>query len=302
VLIIIVFKETRGSVLLSRKATKLNKYYQQREDQGYYGFDMLINNTPTPQRIRWKVKADEERASLKIMIFTSCYRPFALLLLDPTVFFFSLWISFSWAILYMLFSIIPYAFSTIYGFSLQEQGAVFTSVSVASILATVLSIVQEKIATRQHDKFNSSPEGRLTFACYESALLPLGLFIFGWTAQPGIHWVVPAIALGMATIGIFFIYLAVFLYLADTYGRFASSAIAAQSFCRNLLGGAFPLFTKSLFDVMATPGVGGRGGARFGGASSFLGAVGCLLTIVPWVLVLYGPRIRARSRFASALT
>lgn len=264
---------------------------------------MLINNTntPTTQRIRWKVKADEERASLKIMIFTSCYRPFALLLLDPTVFFFSLWISFSWAILYMLFSIIPYAFSTVYHFSLQEQGAVFTSVSVASIIATVLSIVQEKIANRHH-KLNSSPEGRLTFACYESALLPLGLFIFGWTAQPGIHWIVPAIALGMATMGIFFIYLAVFLYLADTYGMFASSAIAAQSFCRNLLGGAFPLFTKRLFDVMATPGVGGQGGAFFGGASSFLGGVGCLLTIVPWVLALYGPKIRARSRFASALS
>lgn len=26
---------------------------------------------------------------------------------------------------------------------------------------------------------------------------------------------------------------------------------------------------------------------------------GALLTLVPWVLVLYGPRIRARSKFAS---
>ena len=32
--------------------------------------------------------------------------------------------------------------------------------------------------------------------------------------------------------GIFSIYLAVFNYLADTYHRYASSALAAQSFCK----------------------------------------------------------------------
>ena len=174
-LIILVFKETRGSVLLSRKASELNKWYEKREALGYYGCDMVIAGKPHTQRIRWKVRADEERASLKIMIATSCYRPFALLLQDPTVFFFSLWISFSWAILYMLFSIIPYAFSTVYGFDLQQTGAVFASVSVASIVATVLSITQETIAGK-YGKLSSTPEGRLSFACYESAFLPIGLF------------------------------------------------------------------------------------------------------------------------------
>lgn len=135
---------------------------------------MLVNEKLESQRIRWKVKADEERASLKIMIATSCYRPFALLFIDPTVFFFSLWISFSWAILYMLFSIIPYAFETVYGFSLQQSGAVFTAVSVSGILATILSITQETIANK-HGKLSATPEGRLSFACYESALLPIGL-------------------------------------------------------------------------------------------------------------------------------
>lgn len=39
-------------------------------------------------------------------------------------------------------------------------------------------------------------------------------------------------AIGVATIGIFSIYLAVFSYLADVYHRYASSALAAQSFCK----------------------------------------------------------------------
>ena len=80
-------------------------------------------------------------------------------------------------------------------------------------------------------KMPSSVEGRLYFVCVESILLPIGLFWFGWTSFPSVHWIVPSMAVGCATMGIFSIYLATFNYLADTYHRFASSAIAAQSCC-----------------------------------------------------------------------
>lgn len=88
--------------------------------------------------------------------------------------------------------------------------------------------------------------------------------------------------------GMFSVYLAVFNYLADTYHRYASSALAAQSFCRNTLGGIFPLVIDAMFTKMT-----------FAGAASFLGGVGVVFTIVSWVLVFYGPMIHARSRFAS---
>ena len=74
----IFFKETRGSVLLSRKAKILNKWYEGRETLGLYGFDMPSeqNEKLQSQRIRWKVQSDEERESLLKMIGISCYRPF----------------------------------------------------------------------------------------------------------------------------------------------------------------------------------------------------------------------------------
>ena len=56
------------------------------------------------------------------------------------------------------------------------------------------------------------------------------------------------------------------------------------------LGGVFPLLTVQMYNKLT-----------YGGASSLLGGIGALLTIVPWVLVFYGPRIRARSKFASGL-
>ncbi|TKA77549.1 hypothetical protein B0A49_02776 [Cryomyces minteri] len=290
--VILFFKETRGSVLLSRKAKVLNAWYEAREQAGYYGFEMPIEGEEqkkASQRIRWKVKSDEERGSIGQMIGISLYRPFHLLFTEPVVFWFSLWISFSWAVLYMTFGAIPLVFGTNHGFTIDQSGAIFTAISVGAIVSTVVSIYQEKIAKR-YGKVASDPEGRLYFACIQSALLPIGLFWFGWTCFPSIPWIVPALAISCATMGIFSIYLAVFNYLADSYHRYASSALAAQSFCRNMLGGVFPLITNQMFRTMT-----------FGGASSFLGGVGALLTLVPWILVFYGPRIRARSKFASQI-
>ncbi|QIW97994.1 hypothetical protein AMS68_003512 [Peltaster fructicola] len=284
------FRETRGSVLLSKKARVLNKWYDELEQSGTYGVyveEKLV-------RLRWKVQADEERTSIVKMVGISLYRPFFLLFTEPTVFFFSLWISFSWAVLYLTFDAIPLIFKTSHGFNLEQQGAVFAAISIAAIISTAVSIWQENYA-RKHftgklrELFNR-PEGRLYFSCAQSALLPIGCFWFGWSSFPSVPWIVPALGIGCATMGIFSIYLAVFNYLADTYHRYASSALAAQSFCRNMLGGAFPLFTQAMFLKMT-----------FQGAGSFLGGLGTLLTIVPWVLLIWGPQIRRKSKFASEI-
>ncbi|QMW41533.1 hypothetical protein G4B11_004857 [Aspergillus flavus] len=258
-LVLFVFlNETRGSVLLSRKAKALNKYYDTLESAGYVGVvfcsDDDFMEKQQVRRIRWKVKSDEERESITKMITISCFRPFHLLLTEPVVFFFSLWVSFSWAVLYLQFIAIPIVFSTNYHFNVEQTGAVFAAVSIGALLATPLSIYQEKFAMR---------------------IVP---------------WIVPTIAVGCSTIGIFSIYLAAFNYLADTYHRYASSAIAAQSFCRNVMGAVFPLVTNAMFNNLGYPA-----------ASSLLGGIGVLLTIVPWVLVFYGPQIRARSKFASEI-
>jgi MFS family permease len=302
------FRETRGSILLSRKARALNKWYEELENAGYIGFDIPVSpgsERTESQRIRWKVKTDEERESISKMIGISVYRPFHLLITEPVVFFFSLWVAFAWAVLYLTFGSIPLVFGRSHGFNIQESGAVFAAMIVGAILSTVLSIYQDRLLARYLASTSknienqsrirraidlSSPEGRLYFACIESAFLPLGLFWFGWTQFSSIPWIVPTMAITCATMGIYSIYLATFNYLADTYHRYASSALAAQSFCRNILGGVFPLVTVQMFN-----------GLTFQGAASLLGALAALLTAVPWVLVFYGPKIRARSKFASEI-
>lgn len=67
------FDETRGSVILSRKARALNRYYEQLENAGHHG---VVVGAKVVHRLRWKVRSDEQRASISEMIRQSCYRPF----------------------------------------------------------------------------------------------------------------------------------------------------------------------------------------------------------------------------------
>jgi MFS family permease len=278
--VLVFFRETRGSVILRKKARLLNKWQEALESKQPYE----ANSTEVP--IRWKVAADEERAGILEMVQTSLFRPFKMLLTEPVVFFFSLWAAFSWSVLYINLSVIPLVFQSSYGFSLSTANAVFAASCIGTTVAFCLSIVQEHFASRRPG-WNSVPEHRLYFSCVESLFLPIGLFLFGWSAQYQLHWIVPSIAVGLSSVGIFSVYLSVFNYLADIYHRYASSALAAQSFCRNMLGGIFPLVSQQMFENL-----------DFGPAASLLGAIGAALTLVPWMLVWQGPRIRRQSKLA----
>lgn len=342
VALVIFFKESRGSVLLSRKAKALNKWYEQLEEAGYYGVwlrdepnsgsedgfsggststlaiqdEEKASSSPpvtlSPEglrltRIRWIVKEDEERTSVGKMISVSVYRPFHLLTTEPVVFWFSLWVSFAWAILYLTFASIPLVYARQYQWDIEESCRIFAAMMVAAALATAIGIFQDSLLglsgwqpgadpaahpsrfwgfMRRHFPIDA-PEVRLYFTCITATLLPIGLFVFGFTADPSVHWVSPAVGIGLATMGIYSVYLATFNYLADVYHKYASSALAAQSFCRNILGGIFPLVTGALIHNLGE-----------GRAAGLLGGIGAALTLVPWVLVFFGKRIRARSNFA----
>jgi MFS family permease len=279
VALFVFFPETRGSVLLSRRAKVLNEWYDRldAEQEGKGG------------AVRWRVKADDERETVGRMLKTSVTRPMQLLVTESVVFWFSLWMSFAWTILYLTFEAVPLMFVHAYGFSSEQSGLVFLAVSVASVLGTFAAIWQEDLLIsskwRLTARLQGSPEARLFFACGQSLLLPAGLFWLGATASTNVHWIIPSLAVGCLTLGIFSVYLAVFNYLADTYHAYASSAIAAQAFTRNVFAACLPLAVEPMLD-----------GLGFIKTGCVLGGVGLALSAVPWVLVLWGPRIRRRSR------
>ncbi|KAJ4256059.1 hypothetical protein NW762_009133 [Fusarium torreyae] len=272
-----LFGETRSNVLLRRKCHMLNTMCFETSA------GMAVHFAP------WT----EERLHLEIgIIWRSFAFPLRLLVTESVVFWFSVWVSFAWAILYMQFSSIGIVFRGVYGFENTQVGAVYTAVVFGSILSIVLAVAQEPIMRRvlPHKTPSTTPEQRLLSPCIQSILLPIGLFWFFMSAKSNITWVSPSLAIGSCTMGIFSIYLAVFNYLADTYHQYASSALAAQSLCRNLLGGIFPLITARMINSLTLEGTGG-----------LLGGLGLLLTAIPWLLYFYGRRIRARSPFAKEI-
>ncbi|KAI1260748.1 major facilitator superfamily domain-containing protein [Xylariaceae sp. FL1019] len=278
------FPETRGDVILSRRAKEIDMWCQR------------VDGRPEGERPSWVAQSDEQRATLTMIIITSLKRPIHLLFTESVVFWFSLWMSFAWSILYVSFDAVPLIFTDAYNFSSQESGFVFAAVVVASIIGTFAAIWQGTVVENPESWIyryvvRGSPEARLLFSCAQSLLLPLGLFWLGTTARPSIPWIVPALSVGVLTLGIFSVYLAVFNYLADVYHMYSSSAIAAQSFSRNLFAALLPLAIQPLLNSSLS----------ILGTGSFLGGIALLIGVVPWVLVAAGSGIRARSKIASEI-
>lgn len=89
---------------------------------------------------------------------------------------------------------------------------------------------------------NAEPEFRLLPALLGSLLIPIGLFSFGWTVYPSIHWVVPIICSGFFGAGVFLTFTGIFTFLTDAYPSYAASALAANQFMRCMFAATFPLF------------------------------------------------------------
>lgn len=266
VTILLALKETRGSVLLSRRARALNAF--------------LDAHPELDTGVRYKAHVDEARASLSILIRTSLTRPFVMLLTEPVVFLFSIWTAFAWGILYLFLQGVPIVFtSPVHNFSQTQLAAVFTAMSAGSIPALFLTLSIERFTPK---KYLNKPDARLFAASTLGLLLPVGLFMFFYTAD--MAPAIPGAAVGFVAIGVFTIYLAVFNYFCDCYHRYSSSALAAQSFCRNVMAAVFPPLTDSMYASLGPQGVG-----------ALLGGVAVGLGIVPWFLIMWGPRIRARS-------
>jgi len=69
---------------------------------------------------------------------------------------------------------------------------------------------------------------------------------------------------------------------------------------RNLFGFGFPLFSTQMNDRLGVPwSMSLLGTPTLSNVSSlWIGFIGLALSVTPFVLMIYGPRIRAKSRFS----
>ncbi|KAJ8593513.1 MFS general substrate transporter, partial [Rhizopogon salebrosus TDB-379] len=267
--VILVLSETRSSIVLARIAKGVRK------------------TTGDP---RYRSSAEIGKPSMLSMIKTSCTRPLYLLLTEPIVQSFSLWIGFTWGVLFCLLESVTTEFQSVYNFSVSQTGFVFISqrkvfLFIGAIIGLMANLYQETLYKKSFAR--KRQEARLYVACVAAIVLPVSMFIYAWTASPNIHWIVPAIGLTGFMSGVLIILQVAFLYLADCYGPYASSAQAGQSLARNVMAMIFPLITQQMFASMT-----------YKWGLTLWALLSAVMAPTPWVLFFFGSKIRSHSKIS----
>jgi MFS family permease len=135
-----------------------------------------------------------------------------------------------------------------------------------------------------------TPEMRMPMMMFTTLALPIGLLIYGWTAEYKVFWLVPDIGIFIFGVGAIGSFLSIQTYIVDTFTLYAASAIAAVSSFRSLAGFGFPLFANTMFSALG-----------IGWGNSVLALVGLVIGVpAPFLFYRYGEKIRGLSRSARA--
>ncbi|KAF4125581.1 Fungal trichothecene efflux pump (TRI12) [Geosmithia morbida] len=244
---------------------------------------------------RWWAPAERAHRSVLGAVGNSLLRPFQLLIYEPMCLLLCLLSALLLGILYLFFGAFALVFSTNHGFNLWQIGLTFTGMSAGLLLAAACDPVWTRLRVRLVAKLEretgvqgaSEPELRLPPVIAGAVLVPVGLFWFGWTTYPSIHWIVPIIGSGVFAMGTLLCFSGIFTFLVDAYPHYAASALAANAFVRCTFAAAFPLFGTQMYEKLG-----------YQWASSLLAFLTLAMAPFPYIFFLYGKRIRSKSRFA----
>lgn len=235
---------------------------------------------------------NEIRPSISVLLREAITRPAYLLCSEPVIFFFTLWSAFSFGIVFIGTQSVAQVYATTYDFSDAASGLVQVALFVGEVLGFAACFPQNRY--HQNSAMRNSgeagvpiPEARLPLSIPASLVgLAGGLFWYGWSSFPYIHWVVPTVGLAFLGSGIMVIVTTVDLYITDSYAKYAGSAISAVAFGENMFAAWLPLSALSMYTTLG-----------FQWASSLLAFVGLILTLAPVCLLVKGEKIRKKSKF-----
>lgn len=256
-------RETSASAILERKTKRLRRET---------GNDQLIS------------RLDSGLGSKELFKF-SIVRPAKMLFLSPICFCISVYVAVTYAYLYVLFTTFTVVFKEQYGWRGGILGLSFLGIGVGTIIGQLFYIRYGNRIVEKHIAIGDyRPEHRLYFMCAGAPLIPIGLFLYGWTVQAQTHFMVPLFATGLVGLGLLMTLMPASTYLVDVFTVHAASAMAANTVLRSLFAAFLPLSSQSMYAALG-----------YGWGNSLLGFISLLLLPIPFLFVKYGERIRARS-------
>ncbi|KAH9844481.1 Major Facilitator Superfamily [Teratosphaeria destructans] len=265
---IFVLRETYATTILGRKAKRLRKETGNLDLRSKY--DLGI--------------------STKELWIRSLVRPAKMMFLSPICAMMSLYMAVVYAILYLLFTTFTYVFEDDYGFSASTVGLVYIGAGVGVLLGlAILGVTSDPIMKRlaaKHNEGKLKPEYRLSLLMYAGPSVPVGLFLYGWTAQYHVQYVVPLLGTLFVGIGLIAAFMCINTYLVDTFARYAASALAANTVLRSIFGAVIPLFGLRMYIALG-----------LGWGNSLIAFVALFLCPIPWVFYYHGEKIRTHPKF-----
>ncbi|KAF2174127.1 hypothetical protein M409DRAFT_35229 [Zasmidium cellare ATCC 36951] len=270
VLMWLALPETSAPKILLRRAQRLRKLTGQKN---------------------FKSQSEIRQANLAVgsVLRDALLKPIEISCLDPAIMFAHLYIMYIYGTYYSFFEAFPIVYAGSYGFNLGEVGLSFIPIAVGTFIGAGIFVLYMGMYVKPvYMKKGPQPqEFNLIAGLYGSFALPVGLFIFAWTARASIHWIVPMIGNAIFAGGAFLIFIAVFLYLPMSYPQYAASLFAANDLFRSCFAAGAVIFAHPMFVNLG-----------IGKGVSVLGGLGVGGVIGIWLLWCFGAALRARSRFA----
>ncbi|KAF2769424.1 MFS general substrate transporter [Teratosphaeria nubilosa] len=271
----LLLKETRGSVILRRKAKSIR------------------SATGKPVYIKDELDAAPQVRTL----LRSIARPAYLLVTEPILFAITLWSAFSFGTVFLFTQSTAQVFSGLYDWREYNTGYILGAVAIGELLGFSTTFMSIRFyvdsATRNKESPGQPiPEARL-YVSVVAALIGTtgGMFVYAWTSYPSIPWIAPAIGLAMVGFGVQAVVTAACDYCADAYAAsgYAGSAISAVAAGENIIAGFLPLAAASMYTNLG-----------FHWASTLLAFLALLLTFAPVIFIWKGKELRRRSPLMSS--
>ncbi|KAM3512581.1 hypothetical protein MY11210_003756 [Beauveria gryllotalpidicola] len=233
-------------------------------------------------------KHEEGGLSIKELAQKYLVRPLQMLG-TPICLLMSIYASFVYGILYANLEAFSVVFQEIRHWGPVVGSLPFIALLVGIFFAAAVNIYNNKYYFKKFKANDNKavPEARLPPMMIGGFAFTAGLFVFGWTSSPHINYWPSIIGIALTGFGFTTIFQAALNYLVDTFTRFSASAVAANTFLRSMLAGAFPLFVLPMYHNI---------GVAWG--TTVFACFAALLIPVPWLFFIWGKAIRSRGKWS----
>ncbi|CAH6723366.1 polyamine transporter 2 [[Candida] jaroonii] len=212
-------------------------------------------------------------------------RPIRLLFLHPMILGLGSFMAFTYGFMYLMLVTFPRIYEGSYGFSVGITGLMYVPMGVGYILGIIVwtfTIQKIYLGLTARNGGVAKPEYRLPCLVFSGIGLPVGLILFGWSAEKKLHWIVPSLGTSIFAFSFIAVFQTIQNYLIDMNPRFSASSIAAAAVFRSLFGFSFPLFANQMYDRLG-----------YGWGNTMSGLIGLALGIpFPIFCFKYGESLR----------